>query len=434
MTAHGSAAPRRHEFNGGDRRRSPRPGAARSPAARGREAAGERSSNSRGSGSTRSSSRGDAARSKAHARGLVNRTPAFYMIVMPAIVLLLLGLVMVFSAGSVVGTDSQVAGYTTFIMQLAWAAIGAVLMWFFAKFDYHRLGKVSWFAFLASTATLTMVLAFGRSAYGAKRWIDIGFVQIQPTELAKLAMILFAAYALSVKGEKLRQVKHLLIPVVAFAVLNATLMMLQPDLGSTIVLLATVMLMLIAAQTNPVHLALMGAAGSAAAIVLALLAPYRRARLFSFINPWKSPKGAGYQVIQSYIALGSGNIKGLGLGMSKQKFQYLPNAHTDFIFAVIGEEFGMVGTMAVLCLIVLLAYGGLRVARAAPDEFGMLLAVGITALITIQAFVNMAGVTGLLPITGVPLPLISSGGSSLCVCMAGLGMLLNIAAQGKARG
>jgi cell division protein FtsW len=151
------------------------------------------------------------------------------------------------------------------------------------------------------------------------------------------------------------------------------------------------------------------------------------------VNPWKTPKGAGYQVIQSYIALGSGNIKGLGLGMSRQKFLYLPNAHTDFIFSIIGEELGIAGTVTVVCLVGLLAYGGMRIARSAPDELGRLLAAGITALIVIQALVNMGGVTGLLPITGVPLPLVSSGGSSLCVSLACVGILLNIAAHSRAK-
>jgi cell division protein FtsW len=262
----------------------------------------------------------------------------------------------------------------------------------------------------------------------------LGPVNLQPTEIAKFALIIFAAYALSIKGDKLKEMKHLLIPVVVFAVLEAGLMLAQPDLGSALVLLFSIMLMLTVARTRGAHLAIIGGAGAAGAMFFALSAPYRRARLFSFINPWKSPRGYGYHVIQSYIALGSGNIKGLGLGMSRQKFLYLPNAHTDFIFAIIGEELGIVGTMTVICLVSLIAYGGMRIARSAPDDLGKLLAAGITGLIVIQALVNMGGVTGLLPITGVPLPLVSSGGSSLCVCMGCIGILLNIAAKSRARG
>jgi cell division protein FtsW len=236
------------------------------------------------------------------------------------------------------------------------------------------------------------------------------------------------------KGEKVKELKHLLIPVVLFAVIDAGLMLAQPDLGSCLVLLISIMLVLTAARSKSSHLLALGAAGTAGALFFALSAPYRRARLFSFINPWKSPKGYGYHVIQSYIALGTGNIKGLGLGMSRQKFLYLPNAHTDFIFAIIGEELGLAGTISVICMMGLLAYAGMRIARAAPDELGRLLAAGITGLIVIQAVVNMGGVTGLLPITGVPLPLVSSGGSSLCICLACIGILLNIAAQSRARG
>jgi cell division protein FtsW len=368
------------------------------------------------------------------ARALVNRTPLAYLVLIPAAALLLLGLVMVFSAGSVVGPNMQLGGYKTFLQQLAWAGLGLLLMAFFARFDYHKLGKLSWVGLFASIALLVLVLAIGKEAYGARRWIVLGPVNLQPTEIAKFALIIFAAYALSIKGDKLKEMKHLLIPVVVFAVLEAGLMLAQPDLGSALVLLFSIMLMLTVARTRGAHLAIIGGAGAAGAMFFALSAPYRRARLFSFINPWKSPRGYGYHVIQSYIALGSGNIKGLGLGMSRQKFLYLPNAHTDFIFAIIGEELGIVGTMTVICLVSLIAYGGMRIARSAPDDLGKLLAAGITGLIVIQALVNMGGVTGLLPITGVPLPLVSSGGSSLCVCMGCIGILLNIAAKSRARG
>jgi len=370
----------------------------------------------------------------AQSRGLINRTPLAYLVLIPTAALLLLGLVMVFSAGSVVSQNMLGGGYRTFLEQCGWAALGLLLMVFFAKFDYHKLGKISWVGVLVSMGLLGLVLAMGTQAGGAKRWLVVGPLNVQPTEIAKFALIVFAAYALSMKGEKLKEFKHLLIPVVVFAVIDAGLMLAQPDLGSCLVLLFSIMLVLTAARSKSSHLLALGAAGTAGALFFALSAPYRRARIFSFINPWKSPKGYGYHVIQSYIALGSGNIKGLGLGMSRQKFLYLPNAHTDFIFAIIGEELGLAGTISVICMMALLAYAGMRIARAAPDELGRLLAAGITGLIVIQAIVNMGGVTGLLPITGVPLPLVSSGGSSLCICLACIGILLNIAAQSRARG
>jgi cell division protein FtsW len=363
------------------------------------------------------------------ARSAVARTEPAYFVLVPTAALLLLGLVMVFSAGSIIGMGQSIGGYRYFLMQLGWAAFGLALMVFFWKFDYHKLGKVSWVGVVISIALLGMVLYSGRSAFGARRWISVGPLGLQPTEIAKFTLVVFAAYVLSMKGDKLKQAFHLFVPVILVAMIEAALILKQPDLGSTLVLCFSVLLMLVIARTKGSHLALVGGVGAAGALFFALSAPYRRARLFSFINPWKSARGAGYHVIQSYIALGTGHIKGLGLGMSRQKFLYLPNAHTDFIFAIIGEELGLLGTMVVLVLVALLAYGGLRIASSAPDELGKLLAAGITGLIVIQALVNMGGVTGLLPITGVPLPLVSSGGSSLCVCMACIGILLNIAAQ-----
>ncbi len=365
-------------------------------------------------------------------RALIDRTPLAYLVLIPAVALLLLGLVMVFSANSVVSSNLKVGGYSTFFDQLAWAGLGLLLMVFFAKFDYHRVGKLSIAGVVVAFVLMGLVRVIGREAYGAKRWIVLGPLTVQPTEILKFALVVFAAYVLAVKSEKLESFGHLFFPAVAFTLVGAGLVLAQPDLGSALVLCLSVMVVLAVAKTKASHLLAVGATGTAAALFFALLAPYRRARLFSFIDPWKTPRGAGYQVIQSYIALGTGNFKGLGLGMSRQKFMYLPNAHTDFIFSIVGEELGMVGTITVVCLVALLAYGGMRIAASAPDELGRLLAAGITGLIVIQALANMGGVTGLLPITGVPLPLVSSGGSSLCVALACIGILLNIAARGKA--
>ncbi len=363
------------------------------------------------------------------ARGAVARTEPAYFVLVPTFALLLMGLVMVFSAGSVIGMGQSVGGYRYFIQQIAWAALGLALMVFFWKFDYHKIGKVSWIGVIVSIGLLALVPFYGWAAYGSRRWLSIGPINIQPTEIAKFTLVVFAAYVFAMKGDSVKKVFHLIVPVLLVALVEAALILKQPDLGSTLVLCFSLFLILVVAKTRPSHLAAIATVGGAAALFFALSAPYRRARLFSFVDPWKAPRGAGYQVIQSYIALGSGSIKGLGLGMSRQKFLYLPNAHTDFIFAIIGEELGLIGTMVVLALIGFLAYGGMRVASRAPDELGRLLAAGITGLIVIQALVNMGGVTGLLPITGVPLPLVSSGGSSLCVCMGCIGMLLNIAGQ-----
>lgn len=357
------------------------------------------------------------------------RNELAYFILVPTVALLLLGLVMVFSAGSVIGLSQNGGGYRYFIQQAVWAVLGLALMIFLARFDYHKLGKVSWLGVLISIGLLAAVLFVGKEAGGARRWLVVGPLNLQPTEIAKFTIVVFAAYALAMKGDRIKQLKHLLIPVLALALVEAGLMIKQPDLGSALVLCSAVLLITVLAGARWSQLALIGASGGAAGVYFMMSAPYRQARFFSFINPWKSARGAGYQVIQSYIALGSGHIKGLGLGMSRQKFLYLPNAHTDFIFAIIGEELGILGTSTVVLLLGLLAFGGLKIAHRAPDKMGRLLAAGITGLIVIQALVNMGGVTGLLPITGVPLPLVSFGGSSLCVCMGCIGILLNIASQ-----
>ena len=365
------------------------------------------------------------------AGGSVAGTELSYYVLIPTAALLLLGLVMVFSAGSAIGIDQSADGYHYFIQQLAWAGLGLTMMFVFSKIDYHKLGKVSWAGVVISVVLLVMVLVVGREAGGARRWLEIGSFSLQPTEIAKFTLVVFSAYALAMKGDKLKKFIHLLVPVLVVMVLEAALILRQPDLGSALVMCFSVFLMLGIARTRLNHLALIGTAGGTAAAILMLSAPYRRARLFSFLDPWSCSEGSGYQVIQSYIALGSGNIKGLGLGMSRQKFLYLPNAHNDFIFAIIGEELGIMGTLLVVSLVGLLVYGGFRIAAKAPDELGKLLAAGITGLIVIQALVNMGGVTGLLPITGVPLPLVSFGGSSLCICLACIGILLNVASQSK---
>lgn len=428
MPAAGSAARReRPEPQSEPRqRRTPAGTASRRAAAK----PARRSENATRKSRTQSRGRTSGRKAVSTPRVSFNVEPA-YFVLLPTAALLLLGLVMVFSAGSIIGMDQNIGGYRYFLQQLTWAALGLALLVFFWKFDYHKLGKVSWAGVLISLVLLVMVLFAGRSAYGSKRWLNVGPVNIQPTEIAKFALVIFAAYVLAMKGDRLKQFFHLLVPVVAITLIEAALILRQPDLGSALVMCFSIMVLLVVAKTKGRHLAAISAVGLMGAVLFAVTAPYRLRRILSFLNPWSDPRGAGYQVIQSYVALGSGSIKGLGLGMSRQKFLYLPNAHTDFIFAIIGEELGLIGTMVVLFLLGLLAYGGMKIARMAPDDLGRLLAAGITGLIVIQALVNIGGVTGLLPITGVPLPLVSSGGSSLCVCMGCIGVLLNIATQGN---
>ncbi len=355
-------------------------------------------------------------------------------ILLPTIVLLLGGLVMVLSASFVASSEMGAGGYRTFWEQAFWAFSGLLLLYVCSRLDYHFLARISLFGVFLSMGLLALLLFFGKEVNGARRCFDVGFSPFSPTEFVRIALIVFSAHVIATKSKKMKGLRHLVVPIVVLVVLAAGLMLAQPDLGSALVLCFSVMLLLILAPTNSSHLFALGSAGGALAVLFAYIAPYRRARLFSFMHPWKSSEGYGYHVIQSSIALGSGNLKGLGPGMSRQKFLYLPNAHNDFIFAIIGEEFGIAGTLTVLCLMVLFAWAGLRIAINAPDELGRLLAIGITGSIVIQALVNMGGVVGLLPITGVPLPLVSSGGMSIFVCLGSIGILLNIAALSKPRG
>lgn len=252
---------------------------------------------------------------------------------------------------------------------------------------------------------------------------------MQPSELAKLALLLVAADVVTRKQGRLSSLRELMLPLGLVTCFAVGLVLMQPDLGTTLIIAATVFAVAFVGGTP---LPLLGGAGVLGATALAGLAlgeGYRRARIFSFLDPFADPLNSGYQAVQSLIALGSGGFFGVGLGASRQKWLYVPNAHTDFIFAILGEEMGLVGTLMVVGLFVAFAYAGVRIARRAPDPFGRLVAAGVTAWIVGQATVNMGAVTGLLPITGVPLPLVSFGGSALVFSLAGIGILANIARQ-----
>jgi cell division protein FtsW len=224
-----------------------------------------------------------------------------------------------------------------------------------------------------------------------------------------------------------------MIPVVPIVGLLAMLIMLQPDLGTTVLVGFIGVGVMFVAGMPLIYLAPVVASGTALATGVAMLKPYMRARLLVFMHPWADPLGKGYQTIQSLIAMGSGGFLGVGLGASRQKWAYVPNAHTDFIYAILGEEMGLLGTLVVLGMFAFLAYLGIKVARRAPDRFGMLVASGITVWVTLQALINMGAVSGALPVTGVPLPLVSFGGSSLVITLVGMGILTNIATQSRRR-
>lgn len=350
--------------------------------------------------------------------------------------LVVLGLIMILSASSVTSFATYGSSFLFFRKQLLWAVIGLVGFAFFARFDYRKLKGAGYLAYAGVALLLLAVLipGVGRVAGGSARWIGVGSFAIQPSEFAKLALVLFAADVFSRKEERsLKQFSHTALPMLPALAVLTILVIAQPDLGTTVLLGLIGIGMLFIAGAPLRYIIPVGAAGVGLAGVAALIEPYRRARLLAFLDPWKDPLETGYHTIQSLIALGSGGLFGVGLGASRQKWLYVPNAHTDFIYAILGEEMGLLGTVTVLGMFAFLIYLGIRVARAAPDRFGMLIAAGITIWIGGQALINMGAVTATLPVTGVPLPLVSFGGSSLVVSLVAMGIMTNIARAGKAR-
>ncbi|MFN2587412.1 MAG: putative lipid II flippase FtsW [Actinomycetota bacterium] len=346
-------------------------------------------------------------------------------------VLVLVGLVMILSASL---WNSESSPFLYFNKQAAWAALGLIAFFFFARFDYRRLRGLGYVALPVIVVLLLVVLVpgIGANVGGSSRWFRLGPLSFQPSEAAKLALVLFAADVFSRKKEKtFEHFGHAAMPMIPVLAVLAGLVMLQPDLGTTALLGSIGMGMLFVAGARLRHILPFVLVGSTLAAGAALFEPYRRARVLAFLNPWADPLNTGYHTIQSLIALGSGGWFGVGLGASRQKWTYVPNAHTDFIFAILGEEMGLLGTLVIVGLFAFLAYLGITTARRAPDRFGMLVAAGITIWITFQALVNMGAVTAALPVTGVPLPLVSFGGTSLVVCLTAMGILTNIARQGR---
>lgn len=354
------------------------------------------------------------------------------MVTMVTSALLLLGLAMIFSASFVSSLNNDVSPFLYVKKQALWAILGIVAFIAFSRIDYRKLK--GW-GYVGLGVVLLLLLAVlipgvGNTVGGSSRWLILGPLSIQPSELAKMALILFIADVFSRKDpSSVRQFSHTMLPVIPVLGLLALLIMAQPDMGTTMLIAIIGFGMLFLAGAPLRYLGLIGSIGGSIAVFGALAEPYRRARVLAFMNPWSDPLNTGYQTIQSLMAMGSGGFFGVGIGASRQKWLYVPNAHTDFIYAIIGEEMGLLGTLIVLGMFAFLAYLGIRIAHNAPDRFGMYIATGITIWIAVQALVNMGAVTASLPITGVPLPLVSFGGSSLVVTLAGVGILTNIARQ-----
>ena len=343
------------------------------------------------------------------------------------------GLVMVLSAGSVSAAQGYGGNsFWYFERQVLYAIVGVALALMIARIAPSRW-RVIGFPLLVIAAALMAIAArpsSGTALYGASRWIDLGPITIQPSEIAKLGLVATTATILSKKWGKLDELGHLLIPLGPIVVVVAGLGLLQRDLGTTMILCTTVFVMLFVAGVGLRFLFAGGLIGALGAFSLIFGEAYRRARFFqAWLDPWADPKSSGYQLIQGLIAIGSGGWFGTGLGTSRAKWDFLPNAHSDFIFAVIGEELGLIGALVVLVAFGVLIVAGIRIAIHSRTTFDRLLAAGVIAWIGVQAVVNLGAVTGLLPITGVPLPLVSFGGSALVVTLAGVGVLASVARE-----
>ncbi len=349
------------------------------------------------------------------------------------VLLCVIGLVMVGSASSVISIDTYGTPYAILIREAMWMVIGVVALGLAVRIDYRRLRRFSPLLLLVTFGLLFVVLVpgLGVHAMGSSRWVGFGQFRLQPSELMKLALTLFAADFIARRLDEDATDRRIIGPLLLVTGFACVLILAQPDMGTAMVLgcLALALLFVSGVRLGPVMKVM--AALAALALIVAVASPYRRARLLSFLDPSAHGSGSGYQVLQSLIGLGSGHLVGMGIGGGQAQWGYLPNAHTDFIFSVIGEQLGIVGALFVLALLGSFIWLGIRAAIQAPDRFGSLLALGLSAWVAAETLINVGAVVGVLPVTGIPLPFISFGGSSLVITMLAAGMLINIARQGE---
>ena len=341
--------------------------------------------------------------------------------------LLSASVIMVYSASALLAMDRYARPYHFLLRQVSWAVMGFGLLWAVMRIDYRRFRQpgVLWAAIGLTTLALVAVL-FSEPINGTRRWFGIAGFGVQPSELAKITLIMFAAAQLERRMERVDDVLYALLPVGVLTSGIAVLILLQPDFSTAFAAIVIVAAMVFAAGLG--YRYLIGAAllFAPALYFVVASAPYRRRRLLAFLDPWADPLGDGFQVIQSQIAVGTGGVVGKGLMRGVQKLHFLPEPHTDFIYAVIAEETGLIGATVVLLCFAVITWRGLHVASHAPDRFGAFLAIGLTTMVAIQAFLNMSVVLGLMPTTGIPLPFVSAGGSSLLIGLVGMGILLNV--------
>jgi cell division protein FtsW len=351
-----------------------------------------------------------------------------FTLLFTVIMLVAIGIIMVFSSSSASAYYRMGDSYYYLKRQMLWAVIGFAAMFGLMRIDYHCYEKLSKAMLIGGILFLTTVFipGLGVTLNGASRWIRIAGMTIQPSEFTKIAVIIYTAATLSRKRDGIRSFTKGVLPFLIIAGIVFGLIVLQPDFSTGVSIVGVVFIMIFVAGANIGHLLGITVPGAVALVALIATSEYRLERWTSFIDPFKDPQNTGYQAIQSLYALGSGGLFGLGLGRSRQKFFYIPLPQNDFIFSIIGEELGFVGGITVVLLFVLLIWRGIMIAVHAPDQFGSLLATGLIAIIALQVMMNIAVVTSSMPVTGIPLPFISAGGSSLVFTLSSIGVLLNI--------
>ena len=351
-----------------------------------------------------------------------------FSIFIVTLVLVCFGLVMVFSASYYYAKQQFDDSEYFFMKQVIGALVGLAGLILFTFFDYRRLKKFYIAGIVISAVLLSVVLVpgVGRTLNGSSRWLVVAGFSVQPSEIAKFALVLFVAAFISKKPQRIKSFFRGVLPVLLVAGLFCGLILKQPNFSMVLTIAGLAFVMLIIGGMRVRHGMLLGSAGVAGAVALTVIEPYRLRRLLVFIDPWADPSDAGYQLIQSLYAIGSGGLFGNGLGHSRQKYLFLPYRESDFIFAIIVEELGFVGAVVVVGLFFFLIYRGIRVALSCPDMFGSLLAAGMSSLLAIQVLINICVVTGSIPPTGISLPFFSAGSSSLVICMSAMGVLLNI--------
>jgi len=362
-------------------------------------------------------------------RARLRASRAVVFLAIPVVLLIVVGLGAILSASSVPALRETGDGLHYFKMQIVGLVIGMVGLLAAVWIPLRWWRRMSSFLFVGTVLLLVAVLVMGVTAGGATRWLAVGPVAVQPSEIAKLTTILFLATLVSRKETSMHRLRDFFWPIAVSVGVVSALVLYQPDLGTTLLICAGAYAVLFASAAPFVWVGGSAVLGSLAAFVAAVSSPYRWARVTSFLDLASDPLGGGYQATQSLVALGTGGLFGVGLGASRARWSFLPNAHTDFVFSIIGEETGLLGSLTVILLFVWLAVAGMVVAHRAADRFGRLVAVGLTTWLAAQGVVNLGGVTGVLPITGVPLPFVSYGGSALVVSLVAVGILIRVARE-----